>query len=475
MKKRILPAVFLGFWMLLLITLGCYYLLFAPRGSEYSPTENRTLAGFPEISFENVFSGKFGTDFESYLLDRFPARNAMVTFTSKIESLLSLASHEEFLLIAPETDDPLDNDDVSVNLDDLLAGLDKSEPDKSESVTTSDNEDDSGLSDVSDEVSENIEDPPITPKPPVKLDDFPNYLGTYMDNGNGPFAVKSYAKNNVAAVTAVLNKYAKLLPENGKLMFTMVPQSRYANQFVNASNKNSFYGDWDDLVNGLGVDNVYAFDASEILSGAIKNGEYVYFRTDMHWNPYGTYLVYSEMVEKAGKVPCDYEKDFIHSVEEPFRGTYYRDNPSAYIGVEPDSLELLMPDFPLEWRRIVSGDQYTLIDFLDYNARANDRYTVYLGGPAGPWTYAECENGETENCLVITDSFGLSFVPLLTTNYKQVHYYDARYFDYNKVGATVSEMMEKYNIQDIYVVVGDLHSFDSNFIVSMVNSQLGVN
>ena len=134
-----------------------------------------------------------------------------------------------------------------------------------------------------------------------------------------------------------------------------------------------------------------------------------------------------------------------------------------------------MPDFPLEWRRIVSGDQYTLIDFLDYNARANDRYTVYLGGPAGPWTYAECENGETENCLVITDSFGLSFVPLLTTNYKQVHYYDARYFDYNKVGATVSEMMEKYNIQDIYVVVGDLHSFDSNFIVSMVNSQLGVN
>ena len=225
----------------------------------------------------------------------------------------------------------------------------------------------------------------------------------------------------------------------------------------------------------MGADNVYAFDASEILSGAIKNGEYVYFRTDMHWNPYGTYLVYSEMVKQAGKVPCDYEKDFIHSVEEPFRGTYYRDNPSAYIGVEPDSLELLMPDFPLEWRRIVSGDQYTLIDFLDYNARANDRYTVYLGGPAGPWTYAECENGETENCLVITDSFGLSFVPLLTTNYKQVHYYDARYFDYNKVGATVSEMMEKYNIQDIYVVVGDLHSFDSNFIVSMVNSQLGVN
>ena len=32
-----------------------------------------------------------------------------------------------------------------------------------------------------------------------------------------------------------------------------------------------------------------------------------------------------------------------YRVEEPFRGTYYRDNPGAYYYVEPDTLELLMP------------------------------------------------------------------------------------------------------------------------------------
>lgn len=468
MAKKTLPAVFLSLWMLLLLALGSYYLIFAPRGSEYSETENRNLSGFPEFTFKTVFSGEFGEEFETYLLDRFPARNAMITLTNRFESLLSFATHEDYLLIAPDVDDPLVDDEVSVNLDDLLSDLDQSndEPSVPEISDTSE--------DISiPEASEDVENPAITPKPPAKLEDYPNWLGVYMDKGNGQDIVRNYSRTNVAAVTAVLNKYAALLPENGKLMFTVVPQSKYANQFVNSSVKNSFYADWDDVVNGLGADNVYAFDTAEILSEAIKKGEYVYFRTDMHWNPYGSYLVYSQMAERAGKTPCSYTDDFDLTVEQPFRGTYYRDNPAAYMYVEADTLDLLMPKFPLEWRRIVSGDNYKLIDFLDFNARSNDRYTVYLGGPAGPWTYAECENGETENCLVITDSFGLGFIPFLTTNYKQVHYYDTRYFDPAAVGGSVADMIEKYGIQDIYFVVGDLHSFDGSFIISGVNSQLG--
>ncbi|MBR6776181.1 MAG: hypothetical protein IKM27_00390, partial [Clostridia bacterium] len=87
--------------------------------------------------------------------------------------------------------------------------------------------------------------------------------------------------------------------------------------------------------------------------------------------------------------------------------------------------------------------------------------------------YLECDNGQTENCLVITDSFGQVMMPFLTYNYKQVHYYDTRYFDPAAVGGSVADMIEKYGIQDIYFVVGDLHSFDGSFIISGVNSQLG--
>ncbi len=471
MKKKLIPRLFIRLWMALLALLGIYYLLFAPRNSEYSQTENRTLAAFPDISLENIFSGKFGEEMESYLLDRFPGRNGVINVTGRLENALSFASHDEYLLVAQGPEDLLDTGVTPEDLDDLLNDFtqETTAPTTPEETpppqTTAPTEDT-----VPSQPPEETTAP--TGKPSMTIEDFPSTLYVYMDTGKGEKTIASYSRSRVAAVTSVLNKYAKLLPEDGKLLFTVVPQSQYANRFVNAKEKVSFYATWDDVVNGLGDNNVHAFDTAEVLSQAIQAGEYVYFRTDMHWTPYGSYLLYSQMVREAGKTPCSYTEDFDLIVEAPFRGTYYRDNPSAYMDVEPDTLDLLMPKFPLEWRRTTGKDEYKLIDFLNFNAKKNDRYTVYLGGPAGPWTYAECDNGETENCLVITDSFGLGYIPFLTCNYKQVHYYDPRYYENKTVGYSVSEMIEMYDIQDIYVVVGDLHSFESSFLLTNAKKQL---
>ena len=474
--KRIIPKVFITVWVTLLILLGGYYLLLAPRGSEFSEAENRTLAGFPEITAESVFSGKFGEEFEKYLLDRFPWRNAMITATNKLQSFLSFASHDEYLQIADGVDDPLDDDEYLDDMDDLLAGLNKptTPPTTAPTQPTVTVPETTVPETTEPVVTEPPENPPIEEKPAVSLESFPATLGMYMDTGYGDAAMFTYSRENVAAVTAVLNKYAKLLPENGKLMFTMGPPSYVVNRFVNAQQKVGFYGTWDEVIDGLGSDNVYAFDSAEILSGAIKDGEYVAFRTDNHWTPYGAYLVYSQMAARAGKELCSYTEDFEITVEEPFRGTYYRDNPTAYMNVQPDTLERLMPKIPVEYRKITGPDTYETMDFLNFNAAQNDRYTVYLGGPGGPWRYVECDNGETENCLVVTDSFGLTVMPFLTHNYKQVHYYDARYYNQSVVGYTVAEMIEKYDIHDVYVIVADFHTFNSGFLISSVNNQLGL-
>lgn len=465
MKNKLLQTLLILLWVLLLLSLGSYYLLFAPRDSEFTDTENRTLAAFPEVSFESVFSGRFGEEFETYLLDRFPFRDGAISLVNGFQGAVSLASHDEYLQIAEDVEDPLDNAEYEDALEALLADMNTAtqppEPAPADSCAPT----------VPEETVPS-EDPPIEKKPPMTLDDFPAIAGMYMDIGKGPLEMKTYHNKNVAAVTAVLNNFAALLPENGKLMFTMGPPSYIVNTFVNAEQKVSFYNTWDEIVNGLGSDNVYAFDSSEILAGAIVRGEYVSFRNDNHWTPYGAGLVYTEMAKRAGKVPARYPEDFDITVEEPFRGTYYRDNPSAYYYVEPDRLELLMPKIGVEYRQITKGDEYTVLDFLDMNARANDRYAVYLGGPGGPWRYVQCDNGETENCLVITDSFGLTVIPYLTYNYNQVHYYDARYFDYYAIGCNVAEMIEKYKIHDIYVIVADFHTFESGFLMSTANTHL---
>ena len=42
---------------------------------EYSDSERRVLASFPEVTLENITSGKFAKQFEKYATDRFPARD----------------------------------------------------------------------------------------------------------------------------------------------------------------------------------------------------------------------------------------------------------------------------------------------------------------------------------------------------------------------------------------------------------------
>ncbi|MBQ3107554.1 MAG: hypothetical protein IJC68_02955, partial [Firmicutes bacterium] len=277
---------------------------------------------------------------------------------------------------------------------------------------------------------------------------------------------------NVLAVASVLARAAGLLPEGGQLIYTMVPQSYIANNYLAADKMEDFTSETEAIVHAFTPDNVTAISAAEVLDSRIKTHWYVYFRSDMHWTPLGTHFVYEKMVKAAGEEPLKWE-DFNVQVEEPFLGTYYRDNPTEAMKNNPDRLDLVTPKFELEWRRITGKDEYKVIPLLDFNARANDRYTVYLGGPAGPWTYAKSNNGKTENCLVITDSFGLAFVPMVAANYGETHYLDPRYYKYETVGYTVKEMIEKHNIKDIYVVVGDLHSYNSDFILKQLSGQLG--
>ena len=128
MAKKYLQKVYIALWMLLLVGVGCYFLFFAPRDSAYSEAENRTLAGFPTVSAENVFSGKFGTEIEAYLLDHFPGRNTVISATNALQGALSFATHDEYLMIAEDAEDPMDPGEYQEDLDDLLAGLEDTTP-----------------------------------------------------------------------------------------------------------------------------------------------------------------------------------------------------------------------------------------------------------------------------------------------------------------------------------------------------------
>ncbi len=73
MKNKIINviSVLLCAMFVLLMSVWC----FTGKTPDYSDSERRVLADFPEVNFENISSGKFATDFEKYATERFPMRD----------------------------------------------------------------------------------------------------------------------------------------------------------------------------------------------------------------------------------------------------------------------------------------------------------------------------------------------------------------------------------------------------------------
>lgn len=95
MKKQVRLTVLLFTAGFLMFSVLCWV---TPQ-KEYSVTERRKLAGFPEISLETLADGSFMTDFEKYTLDQFPFRDQFRTMKSWVsQNILKKSDNNEIYI-----------------------------------------------------------------------------------------------------------------------------------------------------------------------------------------------------------------------------------------------------------------------------------------------------------------------------------------------------------------------------------------
>ncbi|MBQ8954503.1 MAG: hypothetical protein IJ048_10335, partial [Clostridia bacterium] len=93
--KHKLSFIIALWWVILCAIAGVFLLALSDKNSRLSESENRMLAGFPEVSARNVASGEFMTGFDSFLTDGFFARDEVVSFTGKLLDGFSLLSQDD--------------------------------------------------------------------------------------------------------------------------------------------------------------------------------------------------------------------------------------------------------------------------------------------------------------------------------------------------------------------------------------------
>ena len=93
----------------------CAWFILKPA-DDFSDSERRFLLKFPEVSVQNILSGKFMQDFESYTLDQFPLRDSFRTVKALVSTKLFLKQDNNDIYVkdgyAAAIEYPLKSDSV---------------------------------------------------------------------------------------------------------------------------------------------------------------------------------------------------------------------------------------------------------------------------------------------------------------------------------------------------------------------------
>lgn len=456
MKKNLLAVLAIAS-LLALLLVGVYELVLTPEGETFSESENRLLATRPGLSLSAWKSGAFAEGLEAYLADHFPGRRRLIAWSQDLRQVGSLATWEDYARVSEDEGQVMDYGALAEQTAAAVTPRPTAQPTAVPPLTP---QPDAAASPAPATAT------PRPTKEPVDLTAWPRELHFYLMDGDKKSAGITKSQGELLRQGQLLSAYASLLPENGRLVMTVAPLSSRAARLQSYADPQGMTSEIEPFLHAVTPENVSVISAADLLSEPLLRGEYVYFRSDRHWTPYGAYLVVSRLMEEVGQSLPDYDA-FPKQQEYPFLGTVYRDTRNKRLMQNPDTLDLLTPLHPVEVRRYSAPNKYEVVPFIDENAKQEDRYACYLGGPHGQLTVVTRTDlpadAQPKTCCMITDSFGLCTVSYFLCCYDRVIIYDPRYYDKALMGS-LSQTIEGYGVQDIFAVAGEVDLYDSVYL-----------
>ena len=465
--------------------LCCLFVLgvLLPLRPSYSDAEKRELKQFPAFSLQGLFAGSYFRDITSWYQDSYPGKEEWMLLASKTKAFYGLQGEQMYGAAEQVKEEiptgegamaetfALKKDGEGVQED----GTEKKESDgedrgmeeardKSEGKGqteagkgTEEKQEEAEAKQGSDakqdttkgkEENGNFETDAEGNLQIKKADKAENVAGEQIGslylNGDSAYELFYFSEKAVRAHASLLNTVQAMFPKL-KLSAMIVPnsfgvildpkvQEKLASSGMDQAIAYS-YSLMDKRVNTVNV-----FDA---LSAHKK--EYIYFRTDHHWTQLGAYYAYQEYCKSMGystKPLSDYQKlDF-----PEFYGTFY------FFMNRPESLKG-HPDQVTAYQGSMNSMQYTdskgnlqegkLINDASQMLPGN-KYNCFMLGDHG---YVEIHNEgapRKKSILVLKDSYGNAFVPLLAQDYRDVYVVDYRHYQGN-----ASSLIQEKGIEEI--------------------------
>lgn len=450
--------------------LSCLFVLgiLLPLRPGYSDAEKRELKKFPALSVQGLFSGTYFRDISSWYQDSYPGKEEWMLLASKTKAFYGFQGEqiygggEQVKEEIPTGEGALaETFAVEKSASEENVGIGENNAGKSGQEETGKNKENQEQQDVTEgsgEISEentknkeensNFETDAEGNLQIQKAGEAENIggeqIGSLYLNGDSAYelyyfsekAVRSYASllNTVQAMFPKVEVSAMIVPNSFGIMLDPKVQEKLASSGMDQAIAYS-YSLMEKSINKV---NVY-----DILA-AHKN-EYIYFRTDHHWTQLGAYYAYQEFCKSKGystKPLSAYQKmDFPN-----FYGTFY------FFMNRPESLKA-HPDEVTAYQGSMNSMQFT-----DQGTALQEGKLIYDAGQMlpgnkynsfmmGDHAYVEIHNEEAtrkKSILVLKDSYGNAFVPLLAQDYRDVYVVDYRHYQEN-----ASSLVQEKGIDEI--------------------------
>ena len=270
--------------------------------------------------------------------------------------------------------------------------------------------------------------------------------GLYVHDG-AAYSIYYFSQEAVQGYTGAINACAQALAGEAKVYSVLAPN-------------NSAVLDDETLAKLGGTDQeqaiAYFNSLYEPAVGTVDSwtairdhmDEYVYFRTDHHWTQLGAYYVYEALCEEMGIEPIDLADQETMRFDG-FLGTYYSQIRDAAMAANPDYVEARVPNGTNDmtcWDKNGTEVQANVItDVTGWNQAS--LYNTFIAGDEPLEHIHNPEKVDGSSVLVIKDSYGCAFTPLLVDNFEDVWVIDFRYSNEN-----IPEFVREHGIQNVVFV-----------------------
>ena len=420
-----------GAFSVLLVLGGLVGLLFFARPTT-SEVEKRNLTTFPQFTLSGLLDGSFFSDVALWYSDTYPPREALVGMSQSMKNTYGIQPKTQ-LVGGNVKADQLPVADENKDKE-AAAATDEEAQKKAEEAKAAAEQakQDEGPVELPDsyEVAEAIQDKIMA--------------GLYVDNGTA-YNIYYFDQESVELYAEALNTCARNLAGEAHVYSILAPTSGGAllDESLLASLGGADQRETIRYFNSLYEDGVTGVPVYDALRQ--HRDEYIYFRTDHHWTELGAYYAYLELCKARGVTPSDImgrqKMRF-----EPFLGTFYSELENADMEANPDYVDAWVPNSTNDmviWDE--EGNQMdvnVITDVSDWNIYS--KYMCFISGDRPLTRIDNPTKTDGSSCLVIKDSFGCAFVPLLVDDYQTTWVIDFRYSD-----RSIPDFVRQEGIDDV--------------------------